>query len=536
MDSRTTEFAEEIRRLTNGQGVSVVLNSLNKDFIPAGLKATAEGGRFVEIGKLGVWSPAQVSAVRPDIAYSQFDLSELPPAELLDVNRAILGRIAGFLAAGEIAPPPVTCFKIANSAEAFGTLARGENVGKIVLTFGEDEDPDLALSREIRVNGTYLVTGGYGALGQRTAQWLVQAGARHVALLGRRLPSPEALAQIRAHLSGAESIELCTGNVADAAVVDRLFADAADKGRPVCGVVHLAGVIADAPILEQTWNAFRTVFLPKVAGTWNLWRAAQRGGVELFVGYSSIASVIGSISQANYAAANAFIDGLMNRYHDGKRVGLALNWGPWAGAGMAADLTDQQKKAIERKGIRPMPLQRGIEAFGRLARQAQGQLVVGEVDWGAYKASLPADDALYDAVQEATSAAPSEAFDLERLFALPTEQRKEAVLDEVISVLRRVLQYGEGDRISRRMTFAELGIDSLVAVELRNSVEKSFGLALSSSLVFDYPTVPALSAHLLDRLIQARPPAQAGADRQDPTASVPGANRARGNESVEEFA
>ncbi|KVE32649.1 hypothetical protein WS68_16090 [Burkholderia sp. TSV86] len=505
MDSRNTGFADEIGRLTNGQGVSVVLNSLNQDFIPAGLNATAHGGRFIEIGKLGAWTSAQVAAARPDIGYAQFDLSEMPQDERLDVNHAILGDIAGFLAAGEIVPPPVTCYPIARAADAFGVLARGENIGKIVLTFGEAPHPDLSLSRDVRSDGTYLITGGYGGLGQRAAQSLVRAGARHVALLGRRLPESDALETIRARLADAHSLELLTGDVADRELVERIFADAAGRGRPVCGIVHLAGVVHDAPIVEQSWDAFRMTFLPKVAGTWHLWRAAEsRGGVDLFVCYSSIACVIGSVSQANYAAANAFMDGLMNRHRAGRRVGLSLNWGPWAGAGMAAALTEQQKKAIERKGIFPIPMQRGIEAFGRLIHRGQGQVVVGEVDWKSYKASLPAADALYEQVDTQSSEVDADAFDLERLFSMPVEQRKERVLDEVLNVLRRVLQFGENGRVPRRVSFADLGIDSLVAVELRNALEKSFGVALPSSLVFDYPTVPVLSAHLLEQLARSR--------------------------------
>lgn len=515
MDSRSTDFAEEIGRLTDGQGVSVVLNSLNKGFITAGLSATARGGRFVEIGKLDIWSPQQVAAVRPDISYSQFDLSEMPEDELLDLNKTILEEIARFLTVGEISPPPVTCYSVEESAEAFGILARGENVGKIVLTLGKVQDPDLSLSRNIRANGTYLITGGYGALGQQAAQWLVESGACHLTLLGRHLPEQNVLEQIRARLAKAQNLDLLTGDVADVTVVNRIFAEASDKGRPVCGVVHLAGVIVDAPIMEQHWSAFRTVFLPKVVGTWNLWQAVEsQGGIDLFVSYSSTASVIGSVSQANYAAANAFIDGLMNRYWNGRRVGLAINWGPWASIGMAAELTDQQKKIIERRGIFLIPLQRGIEAFGRLARLAQGQIMVGEVDWGTYKTNLPADDALYDAFVEVKGNNHTEVFDLKRLFRLPTEQCKEAVVDEVLNTLRRLLQYGEGDRISRRATFAELGIDSLVAVELRNSLEKSFEVALPSSLIFDYPSISVLSAHLLNQLMQYRPSRGGGAEEE----------------------
>jgi myxalamid-type polyketide synthase MxaB len=501
MDSRNTNFGEEILRMTDGGGVSVVLNSLNKDFIPASIAATAEGGRFVELGKLGVWSHQQVAEIRPDISYSQFDLSEMPKNELLDLNKGILEDIAAYLAAGEITPPPVTSYSVADIAEAFGVLSRGENVGKIVLTFGGEQDSDLSLSREISEEGTYVITGGYGALGQRVAQWLVQAGARNVVLLGRNLPKQDTVEQLKLRLDGAENLDLCIGDVADLDAVDRVFIEAAEKGRPVCGIVHLAGLISDAPITEQTWTTLRTVFLPKVAGTWNLWRAAeQHGGVELFAGFSSIASVIGSVSQANYASANAFIDGLMNRFRGGRRIGLSLNWGPWSGAGMAAELTDQQKKAIERKGLSLIPMQLGMEAFGRLARQAQGQVIIGNIDWSAYKDSLPGDDSLYDEVNETKSDNPTGTFDFSSLLSLSEKQRKEIVLEELIRILRQVLQYGENERISRRATFADLGIDSLVAVELRNSLEKSFGIALPSSLVFDYPSVPVLSRYLLEYL------------------------------------
>ncbi|ACX95796.1 type I polyketide synthase [Halothiobacillus neapolitanus] len=501
MDSRNINFGEEILRMTDGGGVSVVLNSLNKDFIPVSLAATAHGGRFVELGKLGVWSKQQVTEVRPDISYSQFDLSEISENELLDLNKSILEDIAAYLSAGEITPPLVTSYSVTDIAEAFGVLSRGENVGKIVLTFGREQDSDLSLSRVVSGEGTYVITGGYGALGQRVARCLIQAGARNVTLLGRNLPNQDALAQLKMRLDGVENLDLCTGDVADSDVVDRIFVEAAEKGRPVCGIVHLAGLISDAPITEQTWISFRTVFLPKVVGTWNLWKAAERhGGVELFAGFSSIASVVGSVSQSNYASANAFIDGLMNRTRGGGRIGLALNWGPWGGAGMAAELTDQQRKSIERKGFSLIPMQLGMEAFGRLARQAQGQVVIGNVDWSAYKESLPGDDSLYDDVKDAKSDAPSDVFDYNSLLALSEDQRKEIVLEKLILILRQVLQYGEKERVSRRATFSDLGIDSLVAVELRNTLEKSFGIALPSSLVFDYPSVPVLSGYLLEYL------------------------------------
>jgi acyl transferase domain-containing protein/NADPH:quinone reductase-like Zn-dependent oxidoreductase/acyl carrier protein len=501
MDSRSTRFAEEILELTEGHGVTVVLNSLNKDFIAAGLESTAKHGRFIEIGKLGVWSSKQVEAARPDVQYSQFDLSELSESELMEVNKRILDDVVGMLQAGEITPLPITCYPLDKCTEAFGLLARGANVGKIVLTFEEKAAQDVDCHREIRKDGTYLITGGYGALGQKVAEWLARAGARHLALLGRRQPADEVANQLRTRLVGIENLDLLTADVADRRSVERIFDEAASKGRPVRGVIHLAGVIADAPIMEQSWDAFKTVFAPKVAGTWNLWRAAEsRGGIDTFIGFSSIASVIGSVSQANYAAANAFIDAMMSRSINGRRMGLALNWGPWADIGMAAELTNQQKKAIERKGISLVTVQQGADAFDFLTKRAQGQFVVGEVNWTEYKSSLPVEDSLYDAVEELRGDSPAaNAFDVGRLAALPKEERAQEVQSEVIRILRQILQSGEGDRIPRRATFAELGVDSLVAVELRNMLEKSFGFPLPSSLVFDYPAVPSLVAHLLEQ-------------------------------------
>ncbi len=496
MNSRTTDFADEVLRLTGGRGVDVVLNSLNKEYVDAGFRVLAEGGRFVELGKLGIRTPEEARAQRPDAEYHNFDLSEFAPSEIARITRDILRPVADLISTGELRPPPVTAYDLDEVTEAFGVLSRGANTGKLVVRFGGRPTP---VAEEIDPGGTYLITGGLGALGLLTAEKLVALGARRIALMSRG-EAPAGLAQ---RFGDGVTVTFCRGDVADPADVARVVAEL----QPLAGVVHAAGVLADKPLSAMTWQDVEHVFRPKVYGARLLEQAAP--GLKLFVGYSSVSAVLGPAGQANYAAANSFLDALMERRSERGLPGLSLDWGPWAEVGMAAKLGGQHMRAIEGQGMRFLQPGEGTRALSRTLAGGLPQVMVGEFDWDRFVSRQPAANALYSLVAdgEGVSGGAVAPFDLAGLAAVDRAERAARVNERIRTRVAEVLQFHGAAEIAGDAPFRDLGLDSLSAVQLKNVLESDFRTPLTSSIAFDFPTVRALTEHVLVQLAAETAPA-----------------------------
>ncbi|MEU2425306.1 type I polyketide synthase [Streptomyces sp. NPDC007851] len=502
MNSRTLDFADEIERITGGRGVDIVLNSLNRDFIPAGMKSLGQHGRFVELGKVGAWTPEQVAAQRPDVSYFNFDLSELPQDRLIPLNQEIMQVIAELVEAGKLPPLPVTAYTLDEVEEAFGVLSRGANIGKLVIEF---DDPSAGEPRpvDIRPDRVYLVTGGLGGLGLVAAEKLVDLGARKVALVGRRTEPAADVAHLLERLRERAEVTVLQGDVSDRADVDRITAGLLRSGAPVGGIVHAAGTTADQPVADQTWQTLDTVFQAKVYGSWLLHEAtAVFPELEFFVGFSSAAPVVGAPGQSNYAAANAFLDTLMTWRRAHGLPALSVNWGPWAEVGMSARLGETLIRRWEDEGIKLFSPGRGARAFASVLGRPLSQIVVGEADWDRFTAAKPVRNALYERLVQG-SGGQALTLDLTAL-RQQTQAERLATLDEFVRVRTAdVLHLDDPDSIDPYTEFVQLGLDSLVAVELKNTLEAALRLPLPPQLAFDHPSPAQLAAFLEQQLTAA---------------------------------
>ncbi|MDF6043848.1 type I polyketide synthase [Streptomyces sp. JH14] len=513
MNSRSLDFADEIRRSTGGAGVDIVLNSLNSDYIPAGLSVLAEGGRFVELGKLGIWSPERMREARPDVAYHNFDLSEFDAEELQQINKRILETVADLLADGSLAPITTTTYTLDEVEEAFGVLSRGGNTGKLVIDMREPAVLGSRPEPALDPGKSYLITGGTGALGAVTAQKLAAEGARHISMVSRRPVSAEDAAALQERIGKEVRLRFHRGDIAVQEDVERIMAETGAGGHPLGGIVHAAGVLADGPVSAMSWEQLDTVFRSKVYGTWLLHRAAEaQDGLDFFVGYSSLSSVLGPVGQANYAAGNAFIDDLMTRRSAAGAPGLAIGWGPWAEVGMAANLSARSATGIESQGFRFLKPRTGARALWTVLGQPLGHLTAGEVDWDRFVSQRLSGNALYQRVARG-AAVSVRTIDLGELAALPRTQRRETINEAVRERIASLLHFdGTGD-ISPHARFMDLGVDSLTAVELKNALEVMFRASLPTSLVFDYPTVMQLAAFVDEQMAGAgQPPEAHGGD------------------------
>ncbi|GGK86767.1 type I polyketide synthase [Mangrovihabitans endophyticus] len=501
LNSRSLDFAGQVLELTGGAGVDIVLNSLNKDYIEAGMRALGHGGRFVELGKIGAWSADRAAAHRPDVAYHHFDLSEFPDGELRRINHEILTEVVDGIAAGRLSALPTTAYTLDEVDEAFAVLSRGANIGKLVLSL--DAEPATARPVAVRADRTYLITGGLGALGRLAAVKLAELGARRLALVSRREPDPEDLAALHKRLPDGVDVRVHRADIAQPEEVRRLFRELADGASPLGGVVHAAGVLADRPVARMTWEDVQTVCAPKVLGTWLLHEAVTPlAELDFFVAYSSVASVIGSVGQANYAAGNAFVDALMVRRAAAGRPGSSVNWGPWAEVGMAAGLEARLVRNLEAQGtrfIRPGP---GAAALATVVQHPLAQVVVGEFDWDRMAAGRAANP-LYQRVARRTGNA-ADVVDVEQLARLPKSERRTALNRLIRAHVASALHFDGADDVPADAKFLDVGLDSLGAVELKNFLESSLRVALPTGLAFDYPSIELLAENLGEQLDAAR--------------------------------
>jgi malonyl CoA-acyl carrier protein transacylase len=508
MNSRTTDFAAEIRDLTGGRGVDMVLNSLAGDFIPASFSVLAPHGRFLEMGKIGIWDEARVRAQDPSWLYRPFDLA----AVVVEDQALVTGMFDDLLQVfedGRLQPLPSTVFPLVEAEEAFRFMAQARHIGKIVLSREEEYRRELIEAHGlVRPDAAYLVTGGLGALGLRVAGWLVAEGARHVVLTGRRGPdeaAQRALAELEAQ--GA-TVTVVAADVASAADVDRILATISADLPPLRGVVHAAGVLDDGMIADLDRAKFDRVFAPKVAGAWNLHQATLDLDLDFFLLFSSVAAVIGNLGQANYAAANAFLDGLALHRRRSGLAATSINWGPWAEAGMAAELDTDRFAA---QGIRALAPAQGLRVLKHVLKENLVQPIVADIDWAAYGAhhGLDGKAGLFAALvaqadRPAAGAAPAIAVRAivdELGAALPIE-REGLLLAYLKDLARQTLGYGDAEPIAPDQPLVEQGFDSLMSVDMRNRLNKSLGCALPASLLFDYPTLEKIARYLLKDVVK----------------------------------
>lgn len=516
MNSRTLEFADEIKAITQGRGVDLVLNSLNGEFIAKSFSVLAPQGRFLEMGKIGIWTEEQARAADPSYRYYPFDLAAVSrdnPALIAHMFDALMADFES----GALRPLPLAVFAMRNAVEAYRYMAQAKHIGKIALSRREEIFREFAeRDGAIRADGTYLITGGLGALGLLFARWLVEQGARSVALTGRNAPKPAAQAVLDELRGLGACVDVLQGDISKPEDVERILAAIRRQAPPLRGIIHAAGLLDDGMLAEQSWERFSNVMAPKVQGAWNLHRATRGEPLDFFVLFSSVAAIIGNLGQGNYASANAFLDGLA---HYRRRIGLpasSINWGPWAEAGMAADVRNERFSAM---GIRYIKPEDGIRAFASVLGGGDAQPCVFEVDWQTYgrsqgiggKSGLYAELIGGGASSSQPTAASTQAEPKRDILddlrdALPT-QRRVAALDYVQRLAQNVLGYGESERLAPDQPLANQGFDSLMTVDMRNRLGKDFGRTLPASLLFDYPTLDKLAAYLLDEFLGEEPEA-----------------------------
>lgn len=496
LDSRSLTFAGEIMAATDGKGVDVVLNSLSGDFIGASIGVVAKGGCFLELGKRGIWPAKQVAETRPDIRYRVYDLGEELAADH-GLARAMMQDLAARLESSDLDPLPIRAFRHDKVRDAFRMMSQGRHTGKLVV---EIPQPDTAKSI-VRRDGTYLVTGGLGALGLKTARWLAASGAGRIVLVGRHAPNERALADIAACQALGAVVEVVAADVGDQEAMAGVLAGIPASERPLRGVVHAAGVLDDGVVAQQTLARFGKVRRGKASGAHILHKLTAGLPLDFFIMYSAAGLVLGPAGQAPYAAANAELDAVAHARRSVGLPALSVAWGLWRDGGMAQAGDARGEKAWAARGLGEIVESRAFAEMEQLVRENVSYAAVLPIDWNKFLSSRADPDGFFKPVKRNGGSAPSRA--VKRIVddwrVLPESERGAAVLAAVRQHAITVIGLDDLSLLSTT-ALKDAGLDSLMAVELRNAISRSIGEPLPATLLFDYPTLNDLSAFLLRKL------------------------------------
>jgi acyl transferase domain-containing protein/acyl carrier protein/SAM-dependent methyltransferase len=402
---------------------------------------------------------------------------------------------------GELEPLPYRVFALDDAADAFRFMAQAKHIGKVVLV--PRPLGGAVPAPVVRRDAAYLITGGLGALGLHIARGMVEAGARNLLLMGRGAPTERAAAAIGELEAAGARVSVVRGDISQREDVAAALARANDMA-PLRGIVHSAGVLADAVIADQTADRFAAVFAPKVLGALHLHELTAETPLDFFALFSSTAAVLGSPAQANYSAANALLDALALRRASEGLPGISINWGPWTDGGMISSLKEQDRSRVSRSGLLSLTPEQGVTAFLSVLARKDAQVTVLPADWKRVGEAADGDvpPMLADLVRKpaagraaaAQSAGGGFAAELARM---PAGRRRAAVQSHVREQVVQVLGIGSSTTLDVTQGLRDLGMDSLMAVELRNRLQRSVGRALPSTLAFDCPTVEALTAYLV---------------------------------------
>ena len=496
-NSRTLDFAKQIMADTAGQGVNFVLNSLTGEgFIAASLTVLAPNGHFLEISKRDIWSAAQIHAQRPDVHYQPFDLGEVTasdPALLTQMFRELMALFAE----GHLRPLPQHCFPLPEASAAFRHMQQARHKGKIVLTY--PPQPGLTIQHA----ASYLITGGLGGIGLAMAKWLANQGAGQLLLLGRSQPTAAVQVELDALRAQGVRVTVAQADVTDGEQVRQLLAQI-DPAYPLRGVLHAAGVLDDGALLQQRWDRFAPVLAPKVVGSWVLHVATQSLPLDFFVVCSSIASVVGNRGQANYAAANAFLDAFVHYRRRQGLPALSINWGAWSTVGMAAARLAQAGQPLTKATEGTIAPAQGLAALAHLLAHGANHVSVAP-----RLATPPTNQAaltspFYQQIsrpalaQNKADTVPTAVKRYEQLLGLTARERQVTLAQLVRDEVAQTLGLATPERIPMTQPLSELGIDSLMALEVKNRLSALLNVTLHATVLFDYPTVNLLTNYLLD--------------------------------------
>ena len=391
---------------------------------------------------------------------------------------------------------------LVNEQEEDNLALRGEKT--YVARLVKQESPEFAQPVSLSSEGSYLITGGLGALGLHSAEWLVSKGAKNIVLTGRRPPKEEVSESIKKLEERGCQVTVLLGDVTMEEDIGKILEQIQTSLPTLKGIIHAAGVSGGwQPLQELEVSELEAVLRPKVVGGWLLHKLTQKLELEFFVNFSSIAAVWGSKGQAHYAAANRFLDGLTYYRQSMGLASYSINWGPWSGGGMAAG---EGINLLNKMGVKPLESEKAISALEKVLVSKKPQTVVADINWrlfkelyelGGKRSFLEEISVGEGAEEEETQKQKVKAEFLAKLEEESSlEKRQEILTEHIRGQVAQVLGLSSSQLPEVNVGFMSMGMDSLMVVELKNRLQNQLGIKLPETIAIEYPTTAKLSLHI----------------------------------------
>lgn len=507
-DSRSLDFADRIMQDTSNEGIDVVLNSLTGSAMVESLELLRNFGRFVEIGKKDVYDNSQIGlqAFSKGLSYFMIDFEKM----IFEKPRLVgdlLSELLPFFENGSFTPLMSKVFHVSEAEKAFEFMTTGKHIGKIVIQINPEnvwiEDSN---KNSFSSEGTFLITGGYGGLGLTFAQYLVEKGVRRLILTGRSGHSDNIIID-ELRKQGAEII-IAKADVGDREELESVLLQYIDESHPLVGVFHLAGILEDASILNIEEEVYYRVLDPKVLGAYNLHLVTQAHEIEHFVLFSSSTILFGSPGQAAYVSANRYMDALVAYRQRAGLPGLAIQWGTVSDVGLAASAENRSERLAE-EGIAPLTPQECTQIFDQLYTNDAPIVGAFRFDISKWEQAYPsaAKNHFYDILRENTTTTITTSEDGSKELSQKEilaeiddlELRTTTLEDQLKAMVGKVVKLAPED-IHIKTTFKSLGIDSLMSIQLKNQLEKTYETALSVTAFWTHSNIRDYTRFLLEKI------------------------------------
>jgi len=484
LDSRTLRFVSPENFFPD-----CVVNALTSPgMVSASLSTLKRGGRFVEVGKRGILCPKRSAQERSDVLIDTVAIDYLPP----EVLGSFLSQVSNFLALGKINPPGICDYSIHEARAAFRSFSKSLHIGKLILSNHSKSNQDCRLAQD----GNWLIAGGGGTLGLLSANWLCGLGVKHVSIQSRGIPGIRPLS-----LSGG----LILGQSIDISTAEGInFAGGHDRARgmmepPITNVIHAAGLLEDAIYVNQSLSKLRSVDAPKSG------LICTRGrymltcmSIERCVLFSSISSLLGSSGQANYSSSNGRLDGISAEFHSSGTNSLAIQWGAWD-AGMAEK--DMVRQKAQKTGLALMKSEHAISAMefalrSMISNFLSSTVAIFEIHWESLLQYLGEIPPILNDLMSSLST--------EKKMISQTSRQRDAgryfSQKDVLSDILNIIESITGTWVEESEPLMQSGVDSVGIIELQNALKAHFGISLTPTVLFDYPTASEIAEHIVNIL------------------------------------
>lgn len=507
-DSRSLSFADEVLAATGGEGVDVILNSLAGEAVRRNLGVLKPFGRFVELGKRDYFqnTPVGLRYFKDNISYFGVD------ADQLLVRRPVLAarlfdEVMALFHQGVLFPLPYRPFAADQVVEAFRTMQQSRHIGKVVVRLDGAQvhiEPVRRQTAAARTHGGWIITGGLTGFGLQSALWLAERGADRLILVSRRgAATPGAEEAVAALEQRGARVELIACDVSDREALAVLFERLRRDGTRLVGLLHAAMVLDDAFIASLDAARFAAVLSPKLRGAWLLHELTRDLNLEHFILYSSVTTFIGNPGQANYVAANAGLEQLAALRRQLGLPATCIAWGPIGDVGYLARNEAVREGLTARLGTAPLSAQAALAMLDPVLGSGRDTVAVSDLDWAALSRVLPSAAEPRFAPLRQLAGPANEAEDVEdvrQLIAGKSSEETAAIIETLVR--REVAQVLciAAESIDSTTGLHQMGMDSLMAVELALGLEKSFGIQLPPMLLSEGPSVARVAQHLAERL------------------------------------